>query len=161
MRAHNAVFRLYGTRPGKVNGLTKEKRGCDARRKHARAARRCYNAARSANRNEEYFLSILLSVVSSDFRAVHPNDSYRGYLVWRIFRRIRTSDTLFFCRPITQSNSNSRGMEITACDAYSMHLIPVHAGILTEKETSTCLGSKNDAYKPAHRLTFPRYVRPS
>ena len=56
-------------------------------------------ATRSANGKEEYLLGILLSVMSSGFWAVQANCPYRGYLVWRIFPRIRKSNTLFFAGP--------------------------------------------------------------
>jgi hypothetical protein len=66
------------------------------------------------NRNEEYFIIILLSIVSSDSRTVHPVVLERGYVRRRIFIGIgvrdaapKTSPANSFFNSIGSTTANS------------------------------------------------------
>jgi hypothetical protein len=51
------------------------------------------------NRNKENFIIILLSIVSSNFMAVHSYRLQRGYVGRRIFISVGVRDALFVDRP--------------------------------------------------------------
>jgi hypothetical protein len=63
------------------------------------AYRRSTRSMMLGNRNKENFITILLSIVSSNFMAVYSDLLQRGYVGRRIFISVGLRDALFVDRP--------------------------------------------------------------